>query len=137
MNRWWKQALLVVLSSFLASAAGASRAPVRRVAILVYDGVELLDFAGPGEVFAAAGHGQAFEVFTVGETRAPVTSQGFVQITPQHAIADAPTPDVLVIPGGGVRAVIGRLLGPADAEDTARYMEYAWSGSKAGVEGSR
>ncbi len=80
--------------------------PPRRVAILVFDGVELLDFAGPGEVFAAAGHGRAFEVFTVGETRAPIVSQGFVEVTPRHAIADSPPPDVLVIPGGGVHSVL-------------------------------
>jgi hypothetical protein len=49
----------------------------RNVAIVVYEGVELLDFAGPGEVFAAAAHtavdrGQpAFNVFTVASTRQP------------------------------------------------------------------
>ena len=37
-----------------------SRAP-KSVAIFLYQGVELLDFAGPGEVFSAAG----FKVFTV------------------------------------------------------------------------
>ena len=36
----------------------------RNVAILVYEGVELLDFAGPGEVFATSGRG-AFRVYTV------------------------------------------------------------------------
>lgn len=111
MNRWWTPLLLLLLSTGPGLAAAATPsgapAPARRVAILVFDGVELLDFAGPGEVFAAAGHG-AFEVFTVGETRAPVVSQGFVQVTPEHGIADSPVPDVLVIPGGGVGAVLGR-----------------------------
>jgi putative intracellular protease/amidase/YHS domain-containing protein len=80
--------------------------PLRKVALVVYPGVELLDFAGPGEVFAAAKHGRAFEVFTVGASREPITSQGFVQVTPAHTFADAPKPDVVVVPGGGVRSLI-------------------------------
>src|SRR5262245_28250235 len=67
---------------------------LRHVAILVYPGVELLDFAGPGEVFAAA---NAFKVVLVAETMDPVQSQGFVTITPGHSIATCPPPDVLVI----------------------------------------
>src|SRR5262245_40480976 len=76
---------------------------LRHVAILVYPGVELLDFAGPGEVFAAAG---AFKVVLVAETTDPVQSQGFVTVTPGHSISNCPPPDVLVIPGGRVNSVI-------------------------------
>ena len=85
-------------------ASGKQEKRVRNVAILVYPGVELLDFAGPGEVFAST-HlpGQhAFEVYTVAETKAPVTSQGFVSVTPQYAFDDCPKPDIVVVPGGEV-----------------------------------
>lgn len=75
----------------------------RRVAILVWNDAELLDFSGPGEVFAAALDGQAFEVYTVAETRAPVLSQGFMTIMPEYSIDDAPAPDIVVLPGGGVQ----------------------------------
>jgi transcriptional regulator GlxA family with amidase domain len=68
----------------------------KTVAILVHDGVELLDFAGPGEVFAAA----AFKVVLVAAEQTPITSQGFVRITPNHTFADCPTPDIIVLPGG-------------------------------------
>lgn len=80
---------------------------LRNVAILVWDGVELLDFAGPGEVFAAArvGDGAAFNVFTVSPTAGPIKSQGFVKITPNHTIADCPPVHVLVIPGGNTRPI--------------------------------
>ena len=37
------------------------------VAILRFEGVELLDFAGPAEVFGVAGEGRSFRVFTVAE----------------------------------------------------------------------
>lgn len=69
------------------------------VAIFVHEGVELLDFAGPGEVFAAAGRGQ-YNVFTVAASLRPITSQGFVTIKPQYTISNCPQPDILVLPGG-------------------------------------
>lgn len=86
-----------------AAGAHTSTQP-RNVAILVYEGVELLDFAGPGEVFSAArgSAARAFRVFTVAKTKAPVRSQGFVTITPEFSIADCPAPDLVVIPGGNV-----------------------------------
>src|SRR5689334_24892528 len=60
----------------------------RNVALVLYEGVELLDFAGPGEVFAAAANegadrGQpAFHVYTVAPARKPLKSQGFVTTQP-------------------------------------------------------
>jgi len=66
------------------------------VAIFLYQGVELLDFAGPGEVFSAAG----FNVYTVSADGKEVLSQGFLTVKPQYSITNAPTPDVIVFPGG-------------------------------------
>ncbi|MBP3954426.1 DJ-1/PfpI family protein [Gemmata sp. G18] len=74
--------------------------PRKNVAIFVHDGVELLDFAGPGEVFAAAGSGRAFKVFTVAAGAGPITSQGFLKVTPSYTFADCPKPDIIVLPGG-------------------------------------
>jgi putative intracellular protease/amidase len=93
-------------TDFMAAPATFLERKTRSVGVLVYDGVELLDFAGPGEVFAAAGHGKSFEVFTVAATTEPLVSQGFVTIVPGHSIESAPIPDILVIPGGGVGAVL-------------------------------
>ena len=87
---------IVIIAGVGGTAVGAES---RNVAIVLYPGVELLDFAGPGEVFSAAGNG-AFNVFTVAATHEPIVSQGFVRITPEYAIADSPKPDILVIPGG-------------------------------------
>lgn len=90
----------------------APRAP-RKVAIVVYDGVEILDLAGPAEVLQVAGGlagvdgASALELYLVARTAAPVTAQGFITITPHHAIADAPPPDLVIIPGGSS----GRLTG--------------------------
>jgi len=78
-------------------------ADLLRVAIVLYPGVELLDFAGPGEVFAAA---HAFRPYTVAASAAPLLSQGFVTVTPQYSIADAPAPHVLLVPGGNIGALL-------------------------------
>jgi putative intracellular protease/amidase/Flp pilus assembly protein TadD len=77
--------------------AGGSR---WNVAIVVYDHMEILDFAGPAEVFEVAGGSRAYNVYTVAETDRPIVSQGFVKITPQYTIANCPPPDLVVIPGG-------------------------------------
>ncbi|MEQ1895182.1 MAG: DJ-1/PfpI family protein, partial [Planctomycetota bacterium] len=81
-----------------------SAARERTVGILVYEGVELLDFAGPGEAFSAAHgpDGHAFRVVTVASEKRPVVSQGFVTITPAYTLADCPPLAVLVLPGGHV-----------------------------------
>ena len=49
---------------------------ILNVAVVVWQGVELLDFAGPGEVFAVARaeDGRCFRVFTVSKTTEPITS---------------------------------------------------------------
>ncbi len=76
----------------------------RKVAIVVFPGVELLDFAGPGEVFAIArGKGtHGFDVYTVARTKEPVSSMGFATITPKYSLDDCPVPDIVVVPGGSV-----------------------------------
>ena len=75
----------------------------RNVAIVIWDGVEILDFAGPSEVFASARapDGREFNVYTVARTRDPIVSQGFITVTPQYTIDDCPKPDIFVLPGGG------------------------------------
>ena len=69
-----------------------------KVAVVLYPGVELLDWAGPAEVFSAH---QGFEVYTVALDKKPVSIQRLPSpVTPTYAVADCPAPDVLVVPGG-------------------------------------
>ena len=80
----------------------------RSVAILLFDEIEVLDFAGPFEVFGVTGQqtGQTrffeppFRVFTVAE-RGPVYARNGLCITPTYLLNDHPQADVLVVPGGG------------------------------------
>lgn len=94
-------AVFVSAATHAQSPPTAGDAPKRRnVAIFVHEGVELLDFAGPGEVFAAAGGHKAFRVYTVAATKDPITSQRFLKVTPEFTLADCPKPDIIVLPGG-------------------------------------
>lgn len=100
----------VLISTFAVAPVLASddaQEPRRRnVAIVVHEGVELLDFAGPGEVFSSANQGKAFRVFTVGSSASPVKSQRFLTITPEFTIANCPKPDIIVIPGGQTKVLL-------------------------------
>ncbi len=82
----------------------------RTVAILAFDDMEVLDFAGPYEVFNVAGElgeGQPFSVFSIGLTRDPAVGRGGFTVLPTYALDDAPLPDIVVIPGGaGTRPLI-------------------------------
>jgi transcriptional regulator GlxA family with amidase domain len=83
-----------------APVAGSRMRPL--VGILLFDGVEVLDFAGPYEVFSGTEgpDGQPFvNVVTIGPTE-EVTAQGGLRIRPTHLLADCPPLDALIVPGG-------------------------------------
>ena len=95
----------MLLCALLVAAGAMAEANVRNVAIFIQNGTEILDFTGPAEVLAAAGNiaGQGerpLNIFLVAPTKETITSQGFIKVTPDYGIADAPKIDVLVIPGG-------------------------------------
>ena len=70
----------------------------KTVAILLFPGVELIDFAGPYEFFRAAGA----HVITVAETAGIVTSATSLKITPDYRFDNMPHADIIVLPGGNV-----------------------------------
>ena len=86
----------------------------RSVAILIFDGVELLDFTGPFEVFSSArvapdSRERLLDVFTVAESLTPVTCNNPLTVMPAYTLADCPPADILVLPGGqGTRSAINR-----------------------------
>jgi putative intracellular protease/amidase len=73
--------------------------PEVQVGILLFDGVQIIDFAGPYEVFGNAGFG----VTTVSRDGKPVTTAMGLKVTPDAAFAAAPAFDVLLVPGGDVQ----------------------------------
>ncbi|MFW6083707.1 MAG: DJ-1/PfpI family protein [Gemmatimonadota bacterium] len=82
-------------------STNASRKP--RVAILVYDGVQIIDHAAPWEVL---GQYSLNEVFTVAKDTTPITTWMGMRVIPSYGFGDHPEPDVVVIPGGDAREVV-------------------------------
>lgn len=78
---------------------------VRTVAILIFDGVELLDYAGPAEVFIVCAQGKAFRVITVAEKPDLVKTMGNQTLKPDFTCANAPKAEIVVAPGGNLRSV--------------------------------
>jgi len=75
----------------------------RKVAVLIYNDVELLDFCGPYEVFSIAGKRDnlnPFIVDTVSEKAEPILTSNKLSVNPHYTFANCPAPDILVIPGG-------------------------------------
>ncbi|TFJ93131.1 DJ-1/PfpI family protein [Lentibacillus salicampi] len=93
----------------------------RKVGILLYDFVDILDFTGPAEVLSLTSYNKAdqminlykkhllptnpFEVFTITELGKRIRTHSGVKIEPDFSIADAPEMDIIIIPGGPLRAV--------------------------------
>lgn len=108
--------ILPVAIGMLAAVSAVTTAHARpkwNVAIVVHDQVELLDFAGPGEVFQLAsqrsGHPDDpwFHVYTVAPSEGPVLAQRFVTVLPEFTIEDCPDPDIIVVPGGNTTVLRG------------------------------
>ena len=76
---------------------------VRRVAILIFDDVEVLDFCGPFEVFSVTRTPEGtryFDVVTVAERAEPVIARNGLSVNPTFTIHDCPKPDIILVPGG-------------------------------------
>lgn len=131
--------MLKILLPVLALAAGADTSwanndsYTRNVAIVIWNGAEVLDWTGPSEVFASAGsfaqNGDepAFHVYTVSGTKEPITSQRFITVQPEYSIEDAPKPDIVVLPGGGTGSVRNDPAFLAWVKESARNAEVALS----------
>lgn len=72
------------------------------VAILVFDGVDVLDWAGPMEVFANA---HVFNAYTVAPLNKAYEGMGH-RIIPEYSFANMPDADILIIPGGSVASIL-------------------------------
>ena len=80
----------------------------KRVGILLFDEVEVLDFCGPFEVFSVARLDEEtrreepspFHVLLVAPTKQAVTTTGGMRVLPDCEVADCPPLDILVVPGG-------------------------------------
>jgi len=76
---------------------------MKRVGILAFEEVEVLDFAGPFEVFAVtedAAKEKLFQVSLLGTAPGPVRARNGLTVVPDRHYAGAGPLDVLIVPGG-------------------------------------
>lgn len=77
--------------------------PTLKVGIFIFNEVEVLDFAGPFEVFSLAtniSNQKLFEVTTISETGNILSARNGLKILPTLKFADDYHFDILIIPGG-------------------------------------
>ena len=98
------------------------------IGILLFRNVEVLDFAGPYEVFARARlvpgvasrsdeESAPFQVFTVAKSERLLTATGGLKVTPDYSFTTTPKIDLLVVPGGfGTRPLL-------EEQDTLDWIE--------------
>ena len=80
----------------------------KRVGILIFPNVEVLDFCGPFEVFSVARlheerrreESSPFEMLLLAESIDPVVATGGLRVLPDHRLENCPPLDILVVPGG-------------------------------------
>ncbi|MBS4200568.1 DJ-1/PfpI family protein [Bacillus sp. FJAT-49732] len=93
----------------------------RRVGILLYDFVDILDFTGPAEVLSLTANNKAeealtlykkhllptrpFEVITISDSGKQMKTHSGIKVEPDYDIDHCPPIDILIIPGGPLRAV--------------------------------
>jgi transcriptional regulator GlxA family with amidase domain len=77
------------------------------VAVLLSENAQVIDFAGPWEVFegvhvpsrgTSMDEMMPFQLFTVAPTRQPIRATGGLRIVPDYTFADAPKARVIVVP---------------------------------------
>jgi transcriptional regulator GlxA family with amidase domain len=88
------------------------------IGIVIFDDVELLDMAGPYEVFTTAARVHArrqpprtaplFEVHTLALEAAPVRARAGLRLLPSRTLARHPPLACALVPGGVVEAELGR-----------------------------
>ncbi|HNX22575.1 MAG TPA: DJ-1/PfpI family protein [Spirochaetota bacterium] len=85
---------------------------MKNTGILIFDDIELLDFAGPYEVFSVTNELNDYSLcrtFTVEENGKVIRSVNGLKVIPDYSFADCPDIDILIIPGGvGTKKLLER-----------------------------
>lgn len=101
---WQLRTLRWLFVAFMLSlfALPAQASKPFKVAILMFDDVQIIDFAAPYEVFGQA----KFEVFTVSADGKPVTTVMGLSVNPRYSFANMPDADAIIVPGGNTHKIM-------------------------------
>jgi transcriptional regulator GlxA family with amidase domain len=82
----------------------------KNIAIFIFDDAEVLDFAGPFEVFSVTSelnNHALFNAFTVAKAKKPIRAVNGLSVNPDEDFASCPKVDILILAGGfGTRAIM-------------------------------
>lgn len=95
---------------------------IKNVAILIFDGAEVLDFAGPFEVFSVSSQineHKVFDVFTVSKKNVIISALNNLLVKPNYCFQDHPRIDILILAGGWGT---GKLLEDKEVMDWVRNI---------------
>lgn len=91
----------------------------RNIAILIFDDAEVLDFAGPFEVFSVTSelnNQELLNVFTIAKEKVPIKAVNGLSVNPKYSFDDHPPINLLIIAGGaGTRQQM-------EDEDTLKWI---------------
>jgi putative intracellular protease/amidase len=76
----------------------------KNVAILIFPGVQIIDYTGPWEVLGHAyvDDQPVFHMYTVSDSTDPITTSMGMSVNPTYRFGQEPKPDLIVVPGGHV-----------------------------------
>ncbi len=94
-----------------------------RVAVLVFNNAEDIDFTAPIEVFGQAGA----QVFTVAATTEPINTVFGLHLRPDYDLEHAPAADLVLVPGGGVASALDNAAVMAWVRQRAAESRYVMS----------
>jgi transcriptional regulator GlxA family with amidase domain len=107
------------------------------VAVVISEGVTVIDFAGPWEVFQDVDlQGRAaFQLYTVSEDTNPLQGSAGLKIVPEYTFENAPAPKIVVIPAQSGSANLHAWLRnvSATADVTMSVCTGAFQLAKAGL----
>jgi putative intracellular protease/amidase len=112
-----------------AAATGQKEEKPLRLAVLLFPGVEIIDYTGPWEVFGQTMYRDrpAFEIYSVAETTDPLLTAMGMKVIPRYTFSDAPAPDVMLLPGGNVRPQLENAAVLAWVRDSSRGAKVVFS----------
>ncbi|HUQ34310.1 MAG TPA: DJ-1/PfpI family protein [Pyrinomonadaceae bacterium] len=98
--------LLALIAAYVPPSCAQSQSPPAakqkmNVAILIFDGVQIIDYTGPYEVL---GSRRIRNVYTVAEKPDAITTNMGMRVVPNYTFQNQPKPDIMIIPGGSVKA---------------------------------
>ncbi len=105
---------------------------MKSIAVVLFDDVEVLDFAGPFEVFSVTGRrkvGEVFDVFTVAE-KPSVVARNNLLVSPTYTFKNCPPCSIFLVPGGGGYHPDGKPFGTRHEMDNPVMLDWVLDRAK-------